>query len=58
MGVYIQNKPIACPYCGNGIKEGRERKTPQGNKILVECTWICSRCGMIARRDQKTIVKE
>jgi DNA-directed RNA polymerase subunit RPC12/RpoP len=56
MGVYIQNKPIACPYCGNMIKEGRERKTPQEpNKMLVECVWICHRCGSTARRDQKTI---
>jgi DNA-directed RNA polymerase subunit RPC12/RpoP len=58
MGVYIQNKPIACPYCGNRIKAGRERKTPQGNKIFVECVWVCDRCGMNARRDQKTIDKE
>jgi len=54
MGQYISNGRTMCPYCGSTINEGRERSTPLPNKkILIECIWVCERCGMVARRDER-----
>ena len=56
MGQYISNGPCSCPYCGFRINEGRERTSPARNGgLLVECVWVCERCQMVARRDEKTL---
>jgi DNA-directed RNA polymerase subunit RPC12/RpoP len=59
MGNYIQNTNISCTYCGYSPIQGIEtaNKDKRGN-LLVECKWTCSRCGMLVRRDEKTIPAE
>lgn len=54
MGSYVQNKQICCPCCGHFPVMGREYVIPESNgKTVTECKWVCTRCGRVARRDQK-----
>ena len=45
--MYIENKPISCRVCGSGPWNGQEQQTtnPRTGDIVVECIWICGRCG-------------
>lgn len=55
MSEYIENRPVSCSSCGHYPIFGRESSAPTHNGILIECRWICDRCGVLVRVDEKVI---
>jgi len=54
MGIYYDNKPIACTFCGYGPVQGRESTYPDRTRgVVTECRWSCPRCGKLIRCDEQ-----
>lgn len=58
MAEFIENRPISCNSCGYGPIFGQESKMNVRDKILLECRWICPRCGSVVRIDEAEINEE
>lgn len=50
----IRNTPTTCQICGAGAY-GKETTTPTTGGTIIECVWVCSRCGGVARRHSEFI---
>jgi len=55
MGIYIENRPIGCLYCGYSPIFGAENSISVGKEIIEECRWVCPRCGRLVRVDERKI---
>lgn len=46
----LENRPIACTFCGAHV-QGKitEKKNPKNNEIVKECRWTCGRCNNLSR---------
>jgi len=51
----ISNVPVGCHICGNGMAYGRESSYRQGDKMIVECVWVCAKCNGVAKRHEEQI---
>lgn len=45
----IANVPVSCHNC-HSMAYGRDSSYRQGNKIIIECVWVCSGCGQVTKR--------
>jgi hypothetical protein len=56
MAQFVENRPVNCRACNFGPIHGKESqyKDRRGNTI-VECRWVCHRCGCNTRVDEKVI---
>ena len=53
MGMLIENRPVSCNYCDNTNVQGREStSTDRFGRIIHECRWVCTKCGMVTRCDE------
>lgn len=50
----INNVPVCCNICG-GTAYGRESTTKVSYGHFLECLWICSCCGGVAKRHTEEI---
>jgi ribosome-binding protein aMBF1 (putative translation factor) len=53
----INNIPVNCHICGS-TAYGKENVTNLATKIIIECIWVCQRCGGIAKRHTEEIRKD
>jgi hypothetical protein len=46
----LENRPIACSFCGANV-QGRitEKTDPKTKQIVKECRWTCGRCNNLSR---------
>jgi hypothetical protein len=46
----LENRPIACSFCGASV-QGRvtEKTDPKTKQIVKECRWTCGRCNNLSR---------
>ena len=45
----INNVPVNCHICGS-TAYGRENTYNHHDRVIIECVWICERCGGVAKR--------
>jgi hypothetical protein len=46
----VENRPIACHFCGASIHGKITEKTnPQDKQVVKECKWVCARCGNLSK---------
>jgi len=50
----IKNIPVGCQICG-ATAYGRESTSKTRYGHIVECVWICSKCGGVAKRHTEEI---
>lgn len=48
----ISNVPVGCQICG-GTAYGKENQYRTAQGIVVECTWVCAKCGGVAKRHEE-----
>ena len=53
----INNVPVSCMYCGYMV-HGQESSTKVHNGIINECTWRCTKCGQVTKREDEFIKDE
>lgn len=46
----VENKPIACSFCGAHVT-GRitDKQEPRNKEHIKECRWVCGRCGNLVK---------
>jgi ribosomal protein S27AE len=46
----VENRPVACSFCGANV-QGRitEKTDPRTKQIVKECRWACGRCGNLSK---------
>ena len=58
MGIFVDNRPISCIYCGYGPNQGKESTFKDRRGIIHECRWTCGKCGMLIRCDEQVKKEE
>ena len=49
----IENRSVECNYCGYGPNIGRESISKDRRGIIHECRWVCGKCNMVIRHDER-----
>lgn len=46
----LENRPIACTFCGASV-QGRvtPKQDPRTKSVVQECRWTCGRCNNLVR---------